>query len=120
MAAAASALYSWAAVCRELLSKTKGGGGGAGGSGGVGSGDGGDGGVGGKGGGDGGDGRCGGGVGGGEHKHKGSVWSAHAIWQHTTTFAIAASPRGPKAPSYRKEKDAEPARGTSPDGIQFE
>ena len=50
MAAAASALYSWAAVCRELLSKTKGGGGGAGGSGGVGSGDGGDGGVGGDGG----------------------------------------------------------------------
>ena len=77
-------------------------------------------GVGGKGGGDGGDGRCGGGVGGGEHKHKGSVWSAHAIWQHTTTFAIAASPRGPKAPSYRKEKEAEPARGTSPDGVQFE
>ena len=76
--------------------------------------------VGGKGGGDGGDGRCGGGVGGGEHKHKGSVWAAHAIGQHTTTFAIAALPRGPKAPSYRKDKEAEPARGTSPDGIQFE
>ena len=75
---------------------------------------------GGKGGGDGGDGRCGGGDGGGEQKHNSSVCSAHAIWQHTTTFAIAALPRGPKAPSYRKEKEAEPARGTSPDGIQFE
>ena len=78
------------------------------------------GGGGGKGGGDGGDGRCGGGGGGEEHKHKGSIWAAHAIGQHTTTFAIAALPRGPKAPSYRKEKEAEPARGTSPDGIQFE
>ena len=90
-----------------MSSKTAGGGGDGGGGGG-------------NGGGDGGDGRCGGGGGGEEHKHKGSIWAAHAIGQHTTTFAIAALPRGPKAPSYQKEKEAEPARGTSPDGIQFE
>ena len=108
IAPVSSKLYSLTAVVRGALSSKTAGGGLAGGGGG------------GNGGGDGGDGRCGGGGGGGEQKHKGSVWAAHAVGQHTTTFAIAALPSGPKAPSYRKEKDADPARGTSPDAIQFE